>query len=54
MICTMCRTAGDFNSAGKFDDAEVWHSRCMSPASCSCQHGQGEGWVQNATISARS
>lgn len=42
MICLPCRLAGDLNVSGRFADAEVWHSRCAYPRSCTCEHSLGD------------
>lgn len=45
MICVSCVRAGDLNTEERLDDAEVWHSRCRYPSSCTCEHAIGPGWV---------
>jgi hypothetical protein len=46
MICKECKTAGDFNTVGKYHFAGAMHQKCEGD--CGCHHKTGPGWFAKA------
>jgi hypothetical protein len=50
MICKECRTAGDRNAVGLYEEAAEHHELCDGEGQCDCQHKTGAGWINSERI----